>query len=59
MAKTMDVRIEQRQQRGITLWQVWLGKRCLTFHEEVAARAFAAQLHYRLLWLRQTVEGEQ
>jgi len=51
--KGMDVHIERVQQRGQTLWRVRMGSRGLTFHEELAARAFAAQLHHRLLWLNQ------
>ena len=36
-----------------------MGQRGLTFHEELAARAFAAQLHLRLLWLRKSAEAER
>jgi hypothetical protein len=54
----MDVRIECLQQHGKTRWLVRMGARGLTFHEELAARTFAAQLHCRLLWLRQ-LEGNQ
>ena len=55
----MDVQIEALQRQGRTFWQVRMGPRGLTFHEELAARAFAAQLHLRLLWLRQLDESEQ
>ncbi len=55
----MDVEIERVQQRGQTLWKVRMGARALTFHEELAARSFAAQLHHRLLWLRQLSQNEQ
>ncbi|MBS7660620.1 hypothetical protein I0D00_01465 [Pseudomonas lalucatii] len=34
------------------LWQVRCGRRALNFQEELAARAFAAQLHLRLHWLQ-------
>lgn len=40
-------------QHGRLHWQVRVGRRALTFHEELAARSFAAQLHMRLLWLEQ------
>ncbi|MDA7086176.1 hypothetical protein PH586_07240 [Pseudomonas sp. SA3-5] len=54
----MDVRIENLQRQGRTLWQVRVGPRGVTFHEELAARTFAAQLHQRLLWLRELAECE-
>ncbi|MFZ3202427.1 MULTISPECIES: hypothetical protein [Pseudomonas] len=54
----MDVRIENLQRQGRTLWQVRMGPRGVTFHEELAARTFAAQLHQRLLWLRELAECE-
>jgi hypothetical protein len=54
----MDVRIENLQRQGRTFWQVRMGPRGVTFHEELAARTFAAQLHQRLLWLRELAEGE-
>ncbi|WP_079202175.1 hypothetical protein [Pseudomonas sp. CC6-YY-74] len=50
-----DIRIEALQQRGRQLWQVRMGRRALTFHEELAARSFAAQLHVRLAWLKEQV----
>ncbi|HBX57203.1 MAG TPA: hypothetical protein DEH10_17725 [Pseudomonas sp.] len=49
----VDVQIESLQQRGRQLWQVRMGRRAVTFHEELAARTFAAQLHLRLTWLTQ------
>jgi hypothetical protein len=49
----VEVRIELRETKGRTLWRVCLGRRTLTFHEELAARTFAAQLHQRLSWLGQ------
>ena len=49
-----EVVIEPLHQRGQLHWQVRMGRRALTFHEEHAARAFAAQLHMRLAWLQQT-----
>jgi len=52
----MDVRIESLQRQGRMLWQVRMGPRGVTFHEELAARTFAAQLHQRLLWLRELAE---
>lgn len=48
-----EIRIEALQQRGRQLWQVRMGRRALTFHEELAARSFAAQLHVRLAWLKE------
>jgi len=57
--KGMDVRIECVQQHGKTHWQVRMGARGLIFHEELAARTFAAQLHCRLLWLRQLNDNPQ
>ncbi len=54
----MDVQIEALERRGRRLWQVRMGPRGVTFHEELAARAFAAQLHQRLLWLRKLAESE-
>jgi hypothetical protein len=54
----MDVRIDNLQRQGRTLWQVRMGPRGVTFHEELAARTFAAQLHQRLLWLRELAECE-
>ncbi|MDD0843515.1 hypothetical protein [Pseudomonas sp. Gutcm_11s] len=53
-----DVRIERREHKGQPLWLVSLGKRSLSFHEELAARTFAAQLHQRFSWLRQQLHGE-
>jgi len=53
-----DVRIELRESKGRTLWLVCLGRRTLTFHEELAARTFAAQLHQRFSWLRQPLRDE-
>lgn len=47
-----DVRIEMLEQQGRLLWLVRIGRRALTFHEELAARTFAAQLHQRLEWLQ-------
>ncbi|TRX73507.1 hypothetical protein [Pseudomonas mangiferae] len=46
------VRIEYREQDGEAYWQVTLGRRALRFHDEAAARGFAAQLHMRLDWLK-------
>lgn len=45
--------IEPLAQRGKLRWQVRMGRRSLIFHGEQAARAFAAQLHMRLLWLQE------
>ena len=45
-----EVRIELIERQGRRLWQVRIGRRALTFHEELAARTFAAQLHMRLRW---------
>jgi hypothetical protein len=47
----MDVTIERLEREGEPLWQVAFGRRKLTFHEELAARTFAAQLHLRRSWL--------
>lgn len=43
-----DVQIECVNQADGVRWCVRLGKRTLMFAEELAARAFAAQLHMRL-----------
>ena len=48
-----SILIEPLAQRGKLRWQVRMGRRSLIFHEEQAARAFAAQLHMRLLWLQE------
>ncbi len=48
-----SILIEPLAQRGKLRWQVRMGRRSLIFHEEHAARAFAAQLHMRLLWLQE------
>ncbi|BAN48969.1 hypothetical protein [Metapseudomonas resinovorans] len=48
----VDVRIEPFEKAGRTYWRVRLGQRGLTFQEELAARAFAAQLHLRMGWLK-------
>jgi hypothetical protein len=53
-----DVRIELRETKGRPLWVVTLGRRTLSFHEELAARTFAAQLHQRFSWLRQQLRDE-
>ncbi|SDP31900.1 hypothetical protein [Ectopseudomonas guguanensis] len=45
-----EVCIELIERQGRRLWQVRFGRRALTFHEELAARTFAAQLHMRLRW---------
>lgn len=50
-----EVRIEPFEKNGRTFWRVRLGQRGLTFQEELAARAFAAQLHVRMGWLREDV----
>lgn len=47
------------ERQGRMLWRVTAGKRVLTFHEELAARAFAAQLHLRLDWLEAQQQAEQ
>ena len=49
----MDVRIDRLERQGQVLWRVQMGRRSLIFHEELAARTFAAQLHLRLSWLNQ------
>jgi hypothetical protein len=53
-----DVRIEVLERHGRRLWQVRVGRRALTFHEELAARAFAAQLQMRLGWLDQAQRSD-
>ncbi|MCY1354005.1 hypothetical protein D9M68_491630 [compost metagenome] len=50
-----EVRIESVEKDGRTYWRVRLGQRGLTFQQELAARAFAAQLHMRMGWLREGV----
>lgn len=52
----MQVVLEAITQHGQLRWQVRMGRRVLNFHEELAARSFAAQLHQRLDWLRQQAE---
>ncbi|GLZ86558.1 hypothetical protein Pres01_26090 [Metapseudomonas resinovorans] len=47
-----EVRIEPFEKSGRIYWRVRLGHRSLTFQEELAARAFAAQLHLRMGWLK-------
>jgi hypothetical protein len=54
----MEVRIDRLERKGQVLWQVQMGRRSLIFHEELAARTFAAQLHLRLGWLRQQAQTE-
>ena len=54
-----EVHIEQRERDGRTLWVVRLGRRTLSFTEELAARTFAAQLHQRFSWLRQQLDSEE
>lgn len=51
--------IEPLAQRGKLRWQVRMGRRSLIFHEEQAARAFAAQLHMRLLWLQEHANPDE
>lgn len=53
-----DVCIELIERQSQRLWQVRLGRRALTFQDELAARHFAAQLHMRLGWLGQTQPAE-
>lgn len=48
-----QVLVEEVDHQGQRLWRVRVGRRALTFSEEMAARSFAAQLHLRLEWLRQ------
>lgn len=52
-----EVSIETLRQQGRLLWRVRIGRRALTFQEELAARAFAAQLHTRLDWLREQAQS--
>jgi hypothetical protein len=52
------VQIETLQKGNRLFWLVRIGRRALTFHEELAARAFAAQLHLRLNWLQQQADGD-
>ncbi|MCO6058800.1 hypothetical protein NG726_19250 [Pseudomonas sp. MOB-449] len=47
-----EVLIEPFEKNGRVHWRVRLGHRSLTFQEELAARAFAAQLHLRMGWLK-------
>ena len=54
-----EVRIEPYEKDGWTFWRVRLGRRALTFHEELAARTFAAQLHVRMGWLREAETPEK
>ncbi|MEO4046489.1 hypothetical protein AAFN46_05275 [Pseudomonas sp. CAU 1711] len=54
----MEVFIDRLERRGQVFWLVRMGRRSLSFHEELAARTFAAQLHQRLEWLRQQAQSE-
>jgi len=49
----MEVRIDRLEHQGRVAWLVRMGRRSLSFREELAARTFAAQLHLRVSWLRQ------
>ncbi|OEO25678.1 hypothetical protein AX279_12430 [Pseudomonas sp. J237] len=51
--KPAVIQIETIERNRQTLWRVRLGRRALTFHEELAARTFANQLHMRRVWLQQ------
>lgn len=53
-----QVCIERLERQGQTLWRVRFGRRTLTFHEELSARAFAAQLHMRLSQAEQPPQSE-
>lgn len=53
MPGVAKVELQCVERQGRRVWQVTAGKRVLTFHEEMAARAFAAQLHLRLNWLQE------
>ena len=53
-----DVEIETCEREGRQEWRVRIGRRAVSFREEVAARAFAAQLHMRLRWLREQMQDE-
>ncbi|UUY07379.1 hypothetical protein LRS11_16320 [Pseudomonas sp. J452] len=53
-----DVRIETLELQGRLIWRVRVGRRALTFHEELAARTFAAQLHIRLDWLSRQAQTD-
>jgi hypothetical protein len=44
---TPIITLEPVLKHGQTFWQVRMGKRRLTFNNELAARTFAAQLHLR------------
>jgi hypothetical protein len=54
-----EVELHCIERHGRMLWRVIAGKRVLTFHEEMAARTFAAQLHLRLNWLQAQRQAEQ
>lgn len=54
-----EVELHCIERYGRVLWRVIAGKRVLTFHEEMAARTFAAQLHLRLNWLQAQRQAEQ
>ncbi|WP_322977901.1 hypothetical protein [Pseudomonas sp. C11] len=53
-----QVCIERLERQGQAVWQVRFGRRTLTFHEELSARAFAAQLHMRLTQADQRPQSE-
>lgn len=54
-----DVQIETREREGRPEWLVRIGRRALSFREELAARTFAAQLHTRLSWLREQATQDE
>lgn len=53
-----NVQIEALQKGNRLFWLVRIGRRALTFHEELAARTFAAQLHLRLSWLQHQADAD-
>ena len=59
MSGVPEVELHSIERQGRMLWRVTAGKRVLTFHEEMAARTFAAQLHLRLDWLQAQRQAEQ
>lgn len=59
MPRVAKVELHCIERQGQMFWRVTAGKRVLTFHEELAARAFAAQLHLRLNWLQAQQQAEQ
>jgi len=53
------IQIDLIHQHGRPAWKVRMGRRAVVFHEELAARTFAAQLHMRLNGLEQREPSDE